>query len=213
MTAGLAHEFRNGLATIHGYGRLFDLERLPEDYRPYVTAVRQETESLGQIVTKFLNFASPAKLSLTSVSLDGLAHRAADEIRKEVQERGGTVDVRGQLADIQGDEVLLRQAISNLCRNALEACVHAGTRPVITLDGSIDAEQGMASLTVTDNGPGIESSVLDKIFRPFFTTKPEGTGLGLALVQKIIVTHNGRLTAETSPAGTKMRAVLPIGSA
>ncbi len=212
LTAGLAHEFRNGLATIHGYGRLLDLERLPEDYRPYVIAVRQETESLGQIVTNFLNFARPAELSLTTVSLERLAHRAADEIRPEVQQRGGAIDIRGRFADIQGDEVMLRQAISNLCRNALEACAQAGTRPVITLEGAVDVAQGTASLSVADNGPGIESSALDRIFRPFFTTKPDGTGLGLALVQKIIVTHNGRLTVDTSPQGTKMRAVLPTGS-
>ena len=60
LTAGIAHEFRNGLATIHGYARLLDLERLPEDFRPYVTGIRDETEALGQIVTNFLNFAKPA---------------------------------------------------------------------------------------------------------------------------------------------------------
>ena len=146
------------------------------------------------------------------MSLERLAHRAADEIRSEVQQRGGTIDVRGRFADIQGDEVMLRQAISNLCRNALEACAQEGTRPVITLEGAVDVAQGTASLSVADNGPGIESSALDRIFRPFFTTKPDGTGLGLALVQKIIVTHNGRLTVDTSPQGTKIRAVLPTGS-
>ncbi len=62
LTAGIAHEFRNGLATIHGYGRLLDLERLPVDFRPYVQGIRDETEALGQVVTNFLNFAKPAEL-------------------------------------------------------------------------------------------------------------------------------------------------------
>ena len=88
LTAGLAHEFRNGLATIHGYSRLLDLERLPADYKPYVSAVREETEALRQVVTNFLDFARPAELSLTAVSLERLANRAADEIRQEVEERG-----------------------------------------------------------------------------------------------------------------------------
>src|SRR5581483_7341771 len=69
MTAGIAHEFRNGLATIHGYGKLLDLKALPESYRPYVEGIRAETESLGQIVTNFLNFARPAQLTLTQVDL------------------------------------------------------------------------------------------------------------------------------------------------
>src|SRR5262249_27332045 len=60
LTAGIAHEFRNGLATIHGYGKLIDLQALPETYRPYIEGIRAETESLGQVVTNFLNFARPA---------------------------------------------------------------------------------------------------------------------------------------------------------
>src|ERR1700737_993790 len=64
LTAGIAHEFRNGLATIHGYGRLLDLDRLPQDFRTYVQGIRTETEALGQVVTNFLNFARPTELTL-----------------------------------------------------------------------------------------------------------------------------------------------------
>ncbi|MDP6606353.1 MAG: ATP-binding protein, partial [Dehalococcoidia bacterium] len=212
LTAGLAHEFRNGLATIHGYGRLLVPERLPEEYRPYVAALRAETDSLGEIVTNFLNFAKPSNLSLSAVSLERIAERAADEIRREVTERDGEVTLTGKFADIQGDEVLLRQAFSNLCRNAVEACTQPGTPPRIVLHGEVDASRRIASLTVTDNGPGIEPAVRDRMFRPFVTTKAEGTGLGLALVQKIIVTHNGRVAAESSEAGTKIRVTLPIAT-
>ena len=72
LTAGIAHEFRNGLATIHGYGKLLDLNALPDVYRPYVEGIRAETESLGEIVTNFLNFARPAQLTLTDVDLRGI---------------------------------------------------------------------------------------------------------------------------------------------
>ena len=64
MTAGIAHEFRNGLATIHGYARLLDLEQLPPEFQQYVQGIRDETEALGQVVTNFLNFAKPAQLAL-----------------------------------------------------------------------------------------------------------------------------------------------------
>ncbi len=211
MTAGIAHEFRNGLATIHGYSRLLDLEQLPGAYRPYVEGIRQETEALGQIVERFLEFARPAQLTLSSVDLGGIAERAADEVRADARSRGGDVQVRGVFATVEGDEVLLRQAVSNLCRNAVEACAEARVAPSIALEGAVDRTHGVASLTVSDNGPGIDPALRDRVFRPFFTTKPNGTGLGLALVLKIAVTHNGRVVVRrAATGGAAMQLVLPL---
>jgi signal transduction histidine kinase len=211
LTAGIAHEFRNGLATIHGYSRLLDLERLPQDFKPYVQGIRQETEELGQVVTNFLNFAKPAELVLGPVDVGMLAEKAADEIRGEVTARGGEVIVRGHFGVVEGDEVLLRQAFSNLCRNALEACTSGPPR--IIVEGGNDGP-GTLRVSVTDNGPGVNPAVLERIFRPFFTTKARGTGLGLALVQKIIVTHNGRVSAANAEGGGACLTVtLPLKTA
>lgn len=213
LTAGIAHEFRNGLATIHGYGRLLDLERLPEDYRPFVTGIRSETEALGQVVTNFLNFAKPTQLTLTPIDMTAVVNRVADDIRPEVHSRGGELFVRGHFAPVDGDDVLLRQAVSNICRNALEACVDAGVTPRIIVEGAVDREQKTLRVTVSDNGPGIPPSVAQGMFRPFFTTKARGTGLGLALVQKIIVTHNGRVTAGSQEqGGARVSFALPLSS-
>jgi signal transduction histidine kinase len=211
LTAGIAHEFRNGLATIHGYARLLDLERLPEDFRPYVSGIRSETEALGQIVTNFLNFAKPTQLTLGTVDMATVIDRAADDIRAEVAARGGELTIRGEFARVDGDDVLLRQAMSNLFRNALEACVDGGITPAITAEGSIDRDQKTLRVVVRDNGPGISPSVAERMFRPFFTTKARGTGLGLALVQKIIVTHNGRVTAVAhEQSGAHIAVTLPL---
>jgi len=198
LTAGIAHEFRNGLATIHGYSRLLDLERLPPDFKPYVKGIRQETEELGQVVTNFLNFAKPAELVLGPVDIGMLAEKAAEEIRSEATARGGEVIVKGRFGVVEGDEVLLRQALSNLCRNALEACT--GAPPRIIVEGGNDGP-GTLRLTVSDNGPGVDPALAERIFRPFFTTRARGTGLGLALVQKIVVTHNGRVSAANGESG------------
>ena len=207
LTAGIAHEFRNGLATIHGYGRLLDLEHVPADFRPYVQGIRDETEALGQVVTNFLNFAKPAELMLNPVDIGAIAERTAEEIRTEARVRGGEVTVRGHFGVVEGDEVLLRQAFSNLCRNALEACV--GVPPRIVVEGI--AESGVLRVSVSDNGPGVDPAVATRMFRPFFTTKARGTGLGLALVQKIIVTHNGRVTATNAEGGGAcLTVVLPL---
>ena len=211
LTAGIAHEFRNGLATIHGYSRLLDLEKLSVDYRPYVQGIRDETEALRQVVTNFLNFAKPAELTLSPVTLQAIADRAAEEIRSDATARGGEVQVSGQFGTVQGDEVLLRQAFSNLVRNALEACRDAGVPPRIAIDGAMDRILGMQQMTVSDNGPGVDASVTARMFRPFFTTKARGTGLGLALVQKIVVTHNGRVSvANGDTGGARITVTLPL---
>ena len=208
LTAGIAHEFRNGLATIHGYSRLLDLERVLPDFRPYVQGIRDETEALGQVVTNFLNFAKPAELMLAPVDIGAIAERVAEEIRGDARSRGGDVAVRGIFGVVEGDEVLLRQAFSNLCRNALEACI--GVQPQIVVEGAREGN-GVLRVSVTDNGPGLDPRVADRIFRPFFTTKARGTGLGLALVQKIIVTHNGRIHAANSPSGgASLTVTLPL---
>ncbi len=213
LTAGIAHEFRNGLATIHGYARLLDLDTLPAAYRPYVEGIRQETESLGQVVTNFLTFAKPAPLMLTSVDLEATAERAAEEIRADARAHGGEVTLSGTFPAIEGDDVLLRQAFSNLVRNALEACIGAGRVPFITLEGVMDPAQRVVRISVTDNGPGIAPEAREQVFRPFFTTKKEGTGLGLALVQKIVVIHNGRIAVGTSPqGGAALQIVLPLSA-
>lgn len=212
LTAGIAHEFRNGLATIHGYSKLFDLNLVPESYRPYVTGIRAETESLSQVVTNFLNFARPAQLTLSRVNLGVVCERAAEEIRPETHALGGDVQVTGEFGAVEGDEVLLRQAFSNLLRNALEACAGASVTPMVAIRSEIDRLQKVSRITVNDNGPGIPPAVRERVFRPFFTSKRNGTGLGLALVQKIIVFHNGRVIAATSPqGGASLLVTLPLG--
>jgi len=212
LTAGIAHEFRNGLATIHGYSKLIDLAQLPESYRPYVQGIRAETDSLGQVVTNFLNFARPEQLTLTHVDLGALCERAAEEIRGDARLAGGDVTVRGEFGRITGDEVLLKQAISNVLRNALEACMGASKQPHIDVHSEVDGGQRSLKVVVDDNGPGIPPEMRERIFRPFVTSKRNGTGLGLALVQKIIVFHNGRIVAGTSPqGGASFQVTLPLG--
>ena len=212
LTAGIAHEFRNGLATIHGYSRLIAPEALPPQYQPYVEGIRQETESLGKVVTNFLNFARPEKMLFSRVDLGSLARRLGEDLRRELPE-GTTVDVTGQFEEIDGDEVLLRQMFSNLVRNAADACEEARVTPAIRIEGHIDSRRRTLSVSVADNGPGIPEASRAKVFQPFFTTRPSGTGLGLAIVQKIVVMHNGRVTVGTSPAGgASFNLILPLAA-
>jgi signal transduction histidine kinase len=199
LTAGIAHEFRNGLATIHGYSRLIDPQELPERYRPYVAGIRQETEALGEVVTNFLNFARPEPLSLAPVDLGVVVRRAVDDLRHDAPDVVVTVD--GEFGRIEGDDVLLRQVFSNLLRNAAEAAAGAAVRPAIHIRADVDSERGRCGVLVDDNGPGIAPEARDKVFRPFFTTRSRGTGLGLAIVQKVVLSHGGRISVAESPEG------------
>lgn len=198
LTAGLAHEFRNGLATIHGYGRLLDPDTLPVPQRNYVEGIRSETEELGGVVTNFLKFARPEPLSLAAVDLRLLIERAAEDVPT------ARIAIAGEFGTIDADDVLLRQAFSNLFRNSVEACSAAERPATITVDGRLDPRTHSVVTTIRDNGPGIGAEALDKVFQPFFTTRPGGTGLGLSIVQKVIVSHNGRVAASNHPDGGAM---------
>jgi signal transduction histidine kinase len=210
LTAGIAHEFRNGLATIHGYSKLIDVTALPESYRSYILGIRAETDSLSAVVTNFLNFARPAQLTLGHVDLGSICERAVEEWRAEARGQGGDVVVRGTFGVIEGDEVLLRQAFSNLLRNAVEACTGAGVVPMIVIRSEVDAARGVQAVTVEDNGPGIPVELRDRVFQPFYTSKRSGTGLGLALVLKIVVLHNGRIVVgQAELGGASLQVSLP----
>ena len=207
LTAGLAHEFRNGLAPIHGYGRLLDPAAVPPAQRPYVEGIRQETSALGEVVTNFLRFAKPDAMALAPVNLQAVIARAADD----VQAPGDAVSIEGHFGTVDGDDVLLRQAFSNLLRNSLEACAAGSVAPRITVRGV--TSDTIAEILVEDNGPGLAPEALRRLFQPFATTRPAGTGLGLAIVQKVIVSHNGRIEAANRPGGgAQFRIRLPLGS-
>src|SRR5688572_21314881 len=150
LTAGLAHEFRNGLATIHGYGRLLDPQSLPEQARTCVEGIRAETIALGEVVTNFLKFARPDQLTLAPVDLRAVIGRAVDDLPGA----SGSTTIGGRFGVVEGDDVLLRQAFSNLIRNSLEACASAGVPPRITVHGDVSGRD--LSVVVEDNGPGLE---------------------------------------------------------
>ncbi len=205
LTAGLAHEFRNGLATIHGYGRLLDPAALPEPARTYVEGIRAETTALGEVVTNFLRFARPEQFAMAPVDLRAIVARAIDDLPAAAE----VTSFEGEFGTVNGDDVLLRQAFSNLLRNSLEACAERTKAAAIVVRGEVKG--GDVYVTVDDNGPGLAPAAVSRLFQPFATTKAAGTGLGLAIVQKVIVSHNGVVVAGSSPAGgARFQVRLPI---
>ena len=213
LTGGIAHEFRNGLATIHGYSRLIDLEAIPQRFRPCVEGIRQETDTLGQVVTNFLNFARPEQAMLARVDLEAVVRRVAADLQGELPV-GATIEVYGTFAPIEGDEVMLRQMFVNLIRNAVEACASAAAVPAVRVESRVDPGTRMMHVSVSDNGPGIPAGDRTRIFQPFFTTRSRGSGLGLSIVQKSVLLHNGSITVDASTSrGARIEMSFPSAEA
>src|SRR4030095_1789005 len=123
------------------------------------------------------------------------------------------INIAGNFSEIAGDEGLLRQALLNLARNAAEAAASHSPAPAVALRGETSSLSGDSShrIRILDNGPGIPAEVLPKLFRPFFTTKADGTGLGLAVVQKILLHHGGEIEVRNrADGGAEFILTLPV---
>lgn len=201
MSAGIAHEFKNALATISGYAQMIHSDAPSGEAAESAQKIIEQTRSLTHVVTEFLRFARPLELSQEDVALSDVVGQVADEIRGVLE--GVSIRTEGSFAQISGDAGLLRQALLNLTRNAAEAASSNGHPGEVAICGAQEAHGGRnwQLVAVRDNGPGIPAGSLDKIFVPFFTTKASGTGLGLPVVQKIALQHGGRVEARNQPQG------------
>ncbi|HKA23268.1 MAG TPA: ATP-binding protein [Blastocatellia bacterium] len=217
MAAGLAHEFKNSLATIHGYVQLLDAQSTrvtsEADRRVTLDASLNEVKLLSKLVTDFLNFARPQDLNLSTIDLHALIESTVDEIRPRLSEQAINLAVEGDFPFLAGDESMLRRVFANLLRNAAEAIDPGSQFKKVVVSGTVDLgpDRQYAHVRVRDTGVGISAQDLPRIFIPFFTTKSRGYGIGLALVQKIVVAHGGDVSVESSDAsGTTFHCRLPL---
>jgi len=201
MSAGIAHEFKNALATISGYAQMIRSEAPASEMGECAEKILDQTRSLTHVVTEFLRFARPLELAQEDFGLSTVVEQVADEIGAAIA--GASVRTEGTFGSVSGDAGLLRQALLNLTRNAAEAASSNGHPGEVVIAGAQEGYGGQRwqCIAVRDNGPGIPPGDLDKIFVPFFTTKSAGTGLGLAVVQKIALQHGGRVEARNQAGG------------
>ncbi|HEX4076446.1 MAG TPA: ATP-binding protein [Candidatus Acidoferrales bacterium] len=201
MSAGIAHEFKNALATISGYAQMIHSEAKPGDIRESSERILDQTRALTHVVTEFLRFAKPLEICYETVAMQPLVERVAEELHESTPQC--EVECEGSFVELPGDEALLRQALVNLTRNAAEAARSAGGSPRVKISGTMEDLGGRRwqRICVSDNGPGIPERDLPKIFLPFYTTKSDGTGLGLAVVQKVALQHGGSIEARNRPDG------------
>ena len=211
LSAGIAHEFKNALATISGYAQMIRGEASSGESSEYADQILEQTRNITHVVTEFLKYARPLEISSETVALAGVVERVATEVGETHHQV--RIAVEGEFGEVAGDEGLLRQAVLNLARNAAEACSGGAKEGQVLVRGEIVSgdEIGFQRICIVDNGPGIAAEALPKLFRPFFTTKANGTGLGLAVVQKIIVQHGGQVEARNrKEGGAAFIVTLPV---
>jgi PAS domain S-box-containing protein len=201
LSAGIAHEFKNALATISGYAQMISAETVTGEVADSAARILEQTRNITHVVTEFLKYARPLEITSEPVALEGVIERIVAEIAEAMPQI--RIRYEGPMGSVSGDEGLLRQAFLNLARNAAEASVASANGGRVLLRGELVRHEDTYTqrVTVFDNGAGIAPATLPKLFRPFFTTKAKGTGLGLAVVQKIIVQHGGRVEARNRPEG------------
>lgn len=214
LAAGLAHELRNPLASLSGAVELIaaDLPEENDTHRRLGEIVRRETSRLSRLVGDFLEYAKPGQGGAEVVDLDGVVTEVRDLFRVG---EGPAVVLDVQCASrlrVQGNADQLRQVLWNLLLNAAQAGSRDGV--VRLRAGRVDLDPGSwVDVRVSDAGCGISPEVLERIFEPFYTTKPKGTGLGLAMVHRIIEAHGGQISVRSDPGiGTEVRILLPAAS-
>jgi PAS domain S-box-containing protein len=221
LSASLAHEIKNPLASIRS--SVEQLSRLPhpgEDERTLAALVMRESDRLSRLLTEFLDFARVRVARRDPVDVGDLVRGAARLVAAHPDRREG-VDVTCVLPGpdaivITGDEDMLHRAVFNLALNAVQASPAGSTvtidvRPELeeSFSGGPPFEQGGIAIRVSDQGGGIPDEIRSRLFDPFTTTKPQGTGLGLAVVQRAIQAHKGLVLLDSDRGGTRVTIVLP----
>jgi len=221
MAAGIAHEVRNPLGSIQLNVQMLasELDARPEQ-AALCTKVSQAVEGIDAIVRDVLSFAREMRIRPELLGAADIFSRALDACESLIHRSG--IEVQRHVCDeleIEADALLLTQALGNVVRNAVEAIVESSCKTKeLILSAEVEyrrAPDGKRAahlvLAVEDSGPGIPQGIKDRIFNPFFTTRSTGTGLGLAMVNRITEAHGGHIALGTSSlGGAKVELCLPV---
>ncbi|MBA3817455.1 MAG: HAMP domain-containing histidine kinase [Deltaproteobacteria bacterium] len=205
--AKVAHELKNPLASIKGLCQL--VARTPESERTQerLAVVASEISRMETILNEYLSFSRPLEdIRPERIDLKALARDVLDVLDGRAVQAGVTLAVEGSAGPVQGDPRRLKEALINLVSNAIEATPNGGS---VTLRIRNDAASVV--LDVVDTGRGITPDELERLGTSFFTTRPNGTGLGVVLAQGVITQHGGSLGyTSTLGKGTTVRIALPV---
>jgi two-component system sensor histidine kinase HydH len=214
LVAGIAHEVRNPLGVIRASASMVreHFSSKDEAYRA-CEFIREEIDRLNGLITSLLTFSRPAELRLQPVAIEQVIEKALQLTSEEFQRRGITVarESNDALPTVTADPDLIAQVVFGLLINAAEAI---GEQGVVIVRTTSNAQE--LQVEVVDTGPGVPPAEAERIFEPFYTTKPTGTGLGLPMAARIVRAHGGLIEVVLTPdapkrnVGARFRIHLPL---
>jgi signal transduction histidine kinase len=221
LSASLAHEIKNPLASIRS--AVEQISRIPTvsaDQQTLSALVMRESDRLSRLLSEFLDFARVRVTRTEMLDLGAVARGAANLASahpdRDTSVRISCVAPETGLVQLEGDEDLLHRAVFNLALNAVQASPPSGEVRIEVARGSFDPlpvgvsfHGDAVSLRVSDSGSGIPAEIRDRVFDPFYTTKANGSGLGLAVVHRAIEAHRGLVFVDTGVRGTRFTVILP----
>jgi signal transduction histidine kinase len=184
--AGLAHETRNPLNIIRGLAQMISKQpgTLPETQKKSREII-DEADKVAAQLNEFINYSRPREVRRSVLALGSVVAEVVRALNYDLDEKKIALQIKGDVLSIEADEQLLRQALFNLILNAIQA-VDGNGEILVVAEKRNPSE---AVLEVRDNGPGVPADRRSEIFKPYFTTQEKGTGLGLAVVQQIVLAH------------------------
>ena len=208
MAAGIAHELRTPLTSIRGFVQYLQGSSDPAEWQEYGGIIIREVDGLNRIVSELLDLVRPLPLHFLPTDLNALVEEALLLARESAGK--ARIDFVSELdpalPEIPADRGRIRQALLNIVINAVQAISGAGEIRIRT-----SAEIGCVRLCVQDSGCGIPEALRERVFDPFFSTKPSGTGLGMAIARRIVEGHQGRIEIDSVEGrGSAVTLVLPI---
>jgi signal transduction histidine kinase len=201
--AGLAHETRNPLNIIRGMAQMISkLPDAPAEIRDKSRAIVDETDKVTAQLNEFINYSRPREVRRTVLALGSAINEVVRALNYDIEEKKVQLEVKGEPLSIEADEQLLRQTLFNLLLNAIQAIDVGGKIQIVA--EKRDASE--AVLEIRDNGPGVPLELRQEIFKPYVTTQEKGTGLGLAVVQQIVLAHGWEIEClSNQPKGAIFR--------
>ncbi|HWQ42885.1 MAG TPA: ATP-binding protein, partial [Desulfosporosinus sp.] len=206
MAASISHEVRNPMTTVKGFLQLLRNKQDLKD-KEYFDLMIEELDRANSILSEFLSISKNKATMYEWHNINDIVTSTLPLIQADAQANDKLLTVElNNVPDLQLEIQEIRQLLLNLVRNGFEAMSNGGQLKIITFSSSIEVILG-----VSDEGKGIEQNMLEKLGTPFFTTKEQGTGLGLAVCYGIASRHNGRISVETSPKGTTFYVCFELG--
>ena len=214
LAASVAHEVRNPLSSIKGFAQfLYKTMKEGTQQKEYAQIMIKEVDRINRVINDLLTFSSPIKLDLKPTDISDSIIHANGLVQAEAELRNITILMTAEpsITRVSLDESKMTQVFLNLLLNAMSAVDDGG---MIRIHSKHDPKGRAISIEIEDDGEGISPEFIDKIFEPFVTSREKGTGIGLAIVKKIVENHGGRIKANSPPSekekGSLFTIILPI---